>query len=265
MAEISVIMSTHNGEKTISEAIQSIINQSYKDWEMIICDDCSNDRTAEILKHFSERDNRIKIITNSCNKKLAYSLNECIRIAEGKYIARMDDDDYSTPDRFIIQMEFLEKNLEYAVVGSNIELFNSYGKQGVRTYPKYADLKHQPYKIVQFAHPAIMIRKSVLDSLKGYTVASYTERGQDFDLWARFFAAGFIGYNIQECLLEYRISDKGYKKGSFRNAKNSVVRHIKCYKLLHFPIFMYIRVFDPVITYIIPTRIMTLWHRRKIK
>jgi glycosyltransferase EpsE len=263
MARVSVIMSTHNGGKYIANSIVSIINQTFTDWELIICDDCSSDDTNKIISRFSQKDSRIKILTNTTNKKLAFSLNECLAVACGEFIARMDDDDVAQEDRFQKQVAFLDSHKEYDVVGCNLRLFNSNGYQGERLFPEHADLKNNPHRIVQFAHPTIMMRHKIMKELKGYTVAKYTDRGQDFDLWARFFAAGYRGYNLQETLLDYRIADSGYKKTSFRNAFYSLIRHIKCYRLLHFPLYMYIRAFDPIVTFILPAKIMALWHKRR--
>lgn len=265
MPKVSIIMSTYNGEQYIAEAIESIISQTYRDWEFIICDDCSTDSTSDILEHYSSVDSRIKIITNTQNLKLAASLNMCLKESRGAYIARMDDDDISDPCRLEKQVQFMDSHREFSVVGCNIEMFNNNNVLGVRKYPEFADLYHQKHLIVQFAHPTVLMRREVLLKLKGYTVAKYTNRGQDFDLWARFFNAGYIGYNIQENLLKYRVADSGYKKDSFENAYNSVIRHIKCYRLLKFPPYMYFKALDPIVTYLVPTWIMAKWHDHKIK
>ena len=93
-------MGTHNGEKTIERAINSILSQSFSDFEFIICNDCSTDSTAQILKDCQNKDKRIVIISNENQSGLAASLNKCIEISNGEYIARMDDDDVSHLDRF---------------------------------------------------------------------------------------------------------------------------------------------------------------------
>ena len=100
MPKISVIMGVHNGEKTLPRAIDSILNQTFTDFELIICDDCSTDATIQVIKDYIEKDNRVILIRNESNSGLAASLNNCINISKGEYIARMDDDDISHVDRF---------------------------------------------------------------------------------------------------------------------------------------------------------------------
>ena len=109
MPTVSVIMGIYNCEKTLSDAIDSIINQTYSDWELIMCDDGSTDNTYQIATKYSEKDNRITVIKNDTNSGLAFSLNHCLKYAKGEYVARMDADDISLPNRFEKQVAFLNK------------------------------------------------------------------------------------------------------------------------------------------------------------
>ena len=108
--DISVIMSVYNGETYLEEAIESVRNQTFKNWELIIINDCSTDSTAEILAGFASKDERIKVHPNEVNLKLPKSLNKAISLSTGKYIARMDADDICLPDRFEKQYKFMEEN-----------------------------------------------------------------------------------------------------------------------------------------------------------
>src|SRR5690625_1613346 len=119
MPTVSVIMGVYNSEKTIERCINSILEQSYKKWELIICDDGSSDSTYEIVKSFTDRFSNIVLIKNNTNKGLAYSLNRCLDVARGEYIARMDADDIAISNRFQKQVDFLNANPEYDVVGSS--------------------------------------------------------------------------------------------------------------------------------------------------
>lgn len=112
--EISVIMGVYNLSPRYKEAIKSILDQTFSNFEFIICDDKSTDNTLQVLKEIAKKDNRIKIISNKQNMGLGASLNHCLKFARGKYIARMDDDDFSNKDRFQIEFDFLEKHPEYA-------------------------------------------------------------------------------------------------------------------------------------------------------
>ena len=100
---VSIIMGVYNDQETISTCIDSIINQDYHNWEFIICDDCSTDETLSIVKKYAQKDSRIKVIQNTKNEKLAYSLNHCLKYSSGEYIARMDGDDIALPHRLRTQ------------------------------------------------------------------------------------------------------------------------------------------------------------------
>ena len=135
MCEVSIIMGIYKmikKENLVKLAIDSILNQTYKDFEFIICDDGSNDGTYEMVQDLIKNDKRVILIKNDENKGLAYSLNHCLSIAKGKYIARMDADDISMPNRFEKQVKFLDEHLEYAVVGSNMLYINENGIWGNR-------------------------------------------------------------------------------------------------------------------------------------
>ena len=132
MPKVSVIMGVHNGEKTLSRAIDSILNQTFSDFELIICDDFSTDATYKIMKSYALKDNRIIILKNERNLGLAASLNKCINISKGEYIARMDDDDISYSERFCRQVDFLDHNHKYAFVSSIVDCYD--GKEIVRNH-----------------------------------------------------------------------------------------------------------------------------------
>ena len=119
---VSVVMSVYNGERYLREAIGSILNQTFRDFEFLMINDGSSDRTAEILKDYNI--NRIKIIKNERNIGLTKSLNKGLRIARGEYIARQDADDVSAPDRLEKEVNFLETHRDYAVVGTFVKILN---------------------------------------------------------------------------------------------------------------------------------------------
>lgn len=218
MPKVSVIMGTYNGAKTVDAAIQSICDQTFTDWEFIICDDCSTDDTLEHLRRWKKKDDRIKIIKNRKNSHLAYSLNHCLSIAKGQYIARMDDDDISYPERLNILVEFLDENLDYAFVGSLVECFD--GNQtinGQRMYRKEKPEKKDFLSISPFIHPTVMFQKKALEKVKNYRVSKETRRTEDYDLFMRLYARGYKGYNIQTPLYRYYISpDAMVKKRLYR-------------------------------------------------
>ena len=210
--KISVIMGVYNPEKErLARAVRSISGQTMEDWELILYDDGSEVPCGEAARETAGNDSRILYIRNEKNHGLAYALNQCIRRAGGKYIARMDDDDECMPDRFEKQFEFLESHPEYQWVGSNAELFDEngiWGIQKVSEIPGEKDfLKFSPY-----IHPSVMFRRDVLAGSHGYISAKETLRCEDYELFMRLHLRGYRGYNIQENLIRYREDAKSYRR-----------------------------------------------------
>lgn len=216
--KISVIMGIYNprDNRQLPAAILSIINQTMTDWELILCDDGSHVSHQPLIREAIGMDDRIIRIRNKTNQGLGYSLNQCLRIAKGKYIARMDGDDISEPDRFEKEYDFLEKHAEYQWVGSNALLFDESGVWGEDKMPETPEaedfLAYSPY-----IHPSVMFRAEVLHKIKGYPISEETRRCEDYELFMRLYRAGFRGYNIQEALLRYREDEYTYKKRTLQS------------------------------------------------
>ena len=184
--KISVIMSVFNGEKYLRESIESILNQTYSDFEFIIINDASTDKTKEILEKYGQQDQRIKIINNLTNIGLTKSLNKALRIAQGEYIARQDADDFSSAERFEKQIEFLEKNPEIKLLGTFGYSIDGAGK--ILREEKFPispeEIKKTFIKRNQFIHGSIIIEKKALDQIGFYN--EDFETTQDYELWFRF-------------------------------------------------------------------------------
>lgn len=230
---VSIIMGVYNVENTIERAIDSILKQTYKDWIFIICDDGSSDNTISILKQYKIRfPEKFKIIRNKKNRGLTYSLNHCLKYVSTEYIARMDADDVSLPERLKTQVEFLDENKEYAFVGSAIERFDENG-----VWKKCYLVEGSPSKNVflfssGFVHPTIMIRKSALDSVHNYNDKWYTNRCEDYDLWMRLYAQGYKGYNINTILFQYYEGKDSFPKRKYRYRICESVMRAKGYAAL---------------------------------
>lgn len=210
---VSVLMGVYNCASTLGASIESILAQDYGNLEVIICDDGSSDSTAELLSGWAAKDARIVHLRNETNLGLSSTLNRCMEAARGEYLARMDGDDLSKPDRIGKQVRFLESHPEYALCGSSIELFDSAGVWGRLDYPEVVTaasfLLRSP-----FAHPTVMFRAAALRAAGGYDSSPEIGRSEDYDLFMRLHAAGARGYNLQEYLLSYR-----EELGSFRRRK----------------------------------------------
>ncbi len=212
MPVISVIMGVYNCQHidALYSSVRSIIKQTYEDWEFIICDDGSTDKTADVLREIEKLDKRIRIIGYKKNKGLANALNYCLKYASGKYIARMDDDDISHKDRFEKQIKFLESHNEYDFVGSTANVFNKQGIWGMLKIPEYPQVKDFLWNI-PFIHPSMIFRKDVLKNIGGYNTEPINRRCEDYTLVMELYSKGFAGYNIQEPLLDYYL-ENGSKK-----------------------------------------------------
>ena len=233
MPKVSIIMGTYNHEDKLDAAIRSIVDQTYKDWEFIICDDGSADGTYVRLLSWKERDDRIRILHHKTNRCLTYTLNHCLRYAKGTYIARMDDDDISYADRLEKQVFFLDSHPEFAFVSSLVDCFDGERIIRNRLYHGAEPQKKDFLVKSQFVHPAAMFRIECLKRVKGYRLARETERVEDYDLFMRLYAAGYKGYNIQQPLLRYLINlDELRKKRKYRYRINEAIVRFRGFKEL---------------------------------
>jgi len=199
--EITVLMSVYNGEKYLREALDSVLNQTFKNFEFLIINDGSTDKTERILKSYN--DPRIKIVNNKKNIGLTKSLNKGLKLAKGKYVARMDADDISLPERLKIQLKFMEENGKFGLVGSWATLID---KKGVplevwqtNYYPE--DIFYMLNFRNCLTHSSTMFRKDLVLDLGGYNEKIL--RSQDYDLWQRLSKKGKI-YLIKKCLIKLR-------------------------------------------------------------
>lgn len=202
---VTVLMSVFNGENYIEKAIESILNQSFSDFEFLIINDGSTDRTAQILERLSLVDSRVRVIDQN-NQGLVSSLNTGLRYARGEMIARMDADDIAYPNRFEKQVAYLLENRDVVALGSAITLIDGTGKnlREIRYPVGTAQVRSKMLKGSTLAHPAVLMRrKQVLQ------VGSYREvcrHAEDYDLWLRLIEIGEID-NLGEPLLYYRHHD----------------------------------------------------------
>lgn len=200
---ISVLMPAYNSEKYIGEAIESILNQTYADFEFIIINDGSTDNTAKIIKEYAQRDNRIRFINHSKNKGLIGVLNEGLDLCCGEYIARMDSDDISLPTRFEKQIEYMDAHPECGVLGTWFQIFGNKNE----SIQWSQDIKILNFiKENQIGHPTVMLRKSVIDKFNFRYDFNY-KHAEDFELWSRMVLVTEI-HNLQETLLNYRWADE---------------------------------------------------------
>ncbi|HEX8323968.1 MAG TPA: glycosyltransferase [Tepidisphaeraceae bacterium] len=201
---ISVIMSVYNGQEYLAEAMDSVLNQTFSDFEFVIIDDGSTDRSVAMLEAYAKKDSRIVFKARE-NRGLPATLNEGARMARGEYLARMDPDDVCRPERFAVQLAFMREHPDVACVGSRVTLIDPYG---VPYNDSDHPLTHEEIDAMLTAgngwaivHPSAFMRKAALEKAGWYNEKYRTS--QDFELWLRMAEIGRLA-NVPQHLVMYR-------------------------------------------------------------
>jgi len=200
---VSAVMAVYNERPYLEEAVQSILDQTFEDFEFIIINDGSTDGSKEVLERFADRDKRLRLVHQE-NEGLIASLNRGLYMARGQYIARMDGDDISHPERFERQLSFLNKNLDVGILGTRAEIIDEGGNARRQwRLPTHPDaIAWQSLFNYRLCHPTIMARRSVLEDLGGY--AEWPTHAEDYELWSRAVLKTRLA-NLPETLHKHRV------------------------------------------------------------
>lgn len=212
---VSVLLPVFNAEKYISEAIESIQNQSFRDFELLIINDGSTDGTLEILQQHKKADDRIVIISRA-NKGLVDTLNEGVDIARGQWIARMDADDIALPNRFALQLSMLAQT-GADICGGWIQCFGASDTRIIKHPISDEAIKTALYFGSAFAHPTVMMRT---DKIKQLRYDKLWEKCEDYDLWQRAVSAGWKMANVPEVVLRYRQHENQISTATWKIQQN---------------------------------------------
>lgn len=264
---ISVIMGVYNGEKFLGEAIESILTQTYGNFEFIICNDCSTDGSLEILRRYAKQDERIVILENTANLGLAATLNRCLQTARGQWIARMDCDDRALPDRFCYQLEWLQGHPNVSAVGSAVEFIDDQGQVFARM-DRSEDTFFQLKDVVRYSvlvHPSVMMRKEDVLAVGGYSVNSLTTRAEDYDLWCKLCEKGTVVANMANLLFQYREDESNIvkRKYKYRIQEAKLKWHWICRAKCPKSQLMY--ALKPLLVGLIPLRLYRKLHRSNLE
>ncbi len=262
---VSVIMGVYNqkSEAELNHAVDSILAQTLTDFEFIIYDDGSDPKFSEYIDAQKKKDKRIILIGASVNHGLAFSLNQCISTARGRFIARMDADDYCYPERLEVQVRFLQTHLAYDWCGCSADLFDSQGIWGRRYMPAVPTEKDY-LRFSPFIHPTVVYRREVLTGERGYKVAPDTLRCEDYEIFMRLHRLGYIGCNLQTTLFAYREDRVSYGKRKFRfriNESKLRYRNFKEMGLLTPVGWLYVA--RPIIGGLVPDPVISLLKRKE--
>lgn len=215
---VSIITPVYNAEKFIGETIASVINQTYTEWEMILVDDCSTDKSAEIVKSFSEIDSRIKYHKLEINSGAAVSRNTALDMAKGRYIAFLDSDDLWEKNKLSLQLDFMKKNniefsfTDYSLITEDGESYNTLNK--AITVPKEIDYNFLLKNTIILCSSVIIDR-----SIVGDFRMTLIRAGQDTATWLSILKNGFKAYGLNENLAKYR-----QVKGSISSNKIKAIK-----------------------------------------
>lgn len=262
--KISVLMGIYNCESTLARAIDSILAQTEQDFELILCDDGSTDGTFALAEQYAQRDCRIVLLKNPSNLGLNQTLNNCLAVAKGEYVARMDGDDDCLPHRFATQLAFLRSHPEYALVSSAMSMFDEQGIWG-RNHPVAQPTLRSIAKKTPFCHAPVMMRRQALEAVGGYSVDQKLLRVEDYHLWVKMYAAGYRGYNLDECLYLVREDRAAAARRKFKYRVNQARVQAFAVKALDLPAWYLLYCIPTLILGLIPQCVYRLLHRARYK
>lgn len=263
MARITVIMGIFNCAATLVEALDSLYNQTYQDFKIILCDDGSTDNTYEVAQQYTSKHDNIILLRNEQNMGLNFTLNRCLEYVDTVYVARMDGDDISLPSRFEKEIAFLDMHPEYAFVSCPMIYFDENGDfmtGKVIQEPKKNDFINGK----TFCHAPVMIRRDAYLAVGGYTLSKYLLRMEDQHLWLKFYRQGFKGYNLQEPLYKMRDDRNATRRRDFVTRRNEAYMRLQICKAFDLSWWHYLEsIMIPFIKWILPVNIYEKIHRSK--
>ena len=251
---VSVLMSVYNGAPTLEKAAASVLAQTYRNLELILCDDASTDDTWRIMQRIAAQDARVTVFQNKTNRGLGASLNGCLSRAGGEYIARQDADDVSDPDRIERTTDFLlSSGAPYAACG--VRVFDDGGVWSTRQYPQKIT-KHIIAQKNPFFHPTMVFRRAVLEGVGGYSETPETRRTEDYDLVMRLAAEGVIGENLPEILYSVYEPKEAYLRHNAKTRLCEVRVRARGLRAMGSPALDYIYLVKPLIMACVPRGLM---------
>lgn len=214
MPKVSILLPTYNGAPYIKDALDSVLNQSYQDWELIVTDDASTDNTGEVVMEYANKDARISYVRNEKNLRLPGNLNKGLSLSSGEYIARIDEDDvWSDGDKLKKQVEFLDAHPNCVLIGTGFRMVDEHGMRIKDVISPAGDrpLRRAILSYNPFGHSTVLFRKKTALELGGYDAG--IRYGEDYDLWLRLGQKGEFA-NLPEVCMRYLVRNGMSKKWS---------------------------------------------------
>lgn len=251
---VSFILGVYNTRNfdDLDRSFRTMLEQTYGNTEIIVCDDCSTNGVYEYIKSKYGDNKRVTLIRNRENSGLNVSLNHCLEYVHGSFIARQDDDDYSDIDRIQKQMDILLSDADIAFVSAGLVKFDKEG-EWASFIPKENPMKKDFLNHSPFAHAVSVFRKDAMMDVGGYRISPETVRCEDYDLFMRLTAVGFKGRNIPEVLYYYNKDRHQKTKRPFKNCYNEFVVRRKGYRRMGLPLWSMFFALKPIIAFFIPS------------
>lgn len=254
-------MGIYNCATTLQEALDSLYAQTYQDFEIILCDDGSKDDTYAVALENQRKHANIVLLRNEQNLGLNATLNKCLAVAKGEYIARMDGDDISLSTRFEKQVKFLDEHLEYAVVSAPMIYFDENGEFR-RGKGKGEVVARDFVQGSPICHAPCMARTEVFRSVGGYSVDERLLRVEDYHLWFKIFAAGHKLYMMDECLYKMRDDREAFRRRTFKSRVNETYVKSIGYRMINLPFYYQVFALRPLLIAMLPDCIYRILHKK---
>lgn len=261
MCKVSVIMGAYNCADTLAEAIQSILSQTFTDWELIVCDDGSSDDTASVAERLCRaHPDKLTLLRNGTNLGLAATLNRCLSVARGEYIARMDADDRCSPERLAHELAVLESPSAPDFVSTDMLLFDENGVWGRVSYP--SDPKPTDFAWgTPFCHAPCLIRTAALQAVGGYDTDRRLLRVEDYHLWLKLYCHGYRGRNLPLPLYQMRDDRNACRRRALRFRLNEAYVTALAVRRLRLPFFYFPLALRPIVKGLLPPALYRALHR----
>lgn len=262
--KVTVIMGIYNCADTLGVALDSLLSQTFTDWDIVMCDDGSTDATYEVASRYcAAHPTKMILLKNTRNMGLNYTLNRCLSAAGGEYIARQDGDDISMPTRFEKEAAILDTSPEIAIVSTAMTYFDESGTWG-QNHPTEFPQKENFIAGTPFCHAPCMVRKEAYQAVNGYTEDPRYLRVEDYDLWIKMYAAGYRGRNIPEPLYAMRDDRNAFARRKFKYRINEFRVRLKAAYVLRLPLYAYLYACRPLLVGILPAGLYRLLHKRRL-
>lgn len=259
---VSIIMGAYNCARTLPDAIDSILAQTYDCWELIICDDGSRDATYEVALTYARNHARIRVLRNDVNAGLAPTLNKCFASSTGSLIARMDGDDTCAPTRLEKQVRALAADPTIAFLGTGMRLFDDDGVWGTPR-PIPSPMAEHLLHGNPMCHGSVIMRREALTAVGGYSELQRHWRVEDMNLWLRFLARGYRAANLIEPLYSLRSDRTAAARRSLPARVNESLLACQIVRTFGLDRWNYVRALRPIILGVLPLRLYHGLHRRR--